>query len=172
MSGTAFRKTGAAAMAAAAVMAVSVTLPAPAQAYVGKHNLKNYATGRCLDSNWDGAVYTLPCAPNGTNAHQMWEPLLQYRDGVNPDIVVLRNDATGRCLARINSTGELRTIVECDDNDSYATVEWYAQGSSWKRVIFSHWYGNTSYAVDSNFTGGAYAQAWNGGLRQQWNFKS
>ncbi|MEU8379111.1 hypothetical protein [Streptosporangium sp. NPDC048865] len=117
-------------------------------------------------------MYTLPCAPNGTNAHQMWEPLLQYRDGVNPDIVVLRNDATGRCLARINSTGELRTIVECDDNDGYATVEWYAQGASWRRVVFSHWYGNTSYAVDSNFTGGAYAQAWNGGLHQQWNFKS
>ncbi|MGJ6969562.1 hypothetical protein ACSDR0_47535, partial [Streptosporangium sp. G11] len=83
-----------------------------------------------------------------------------------------RNDATKRCLARINSTGELRAIVECNDNDSYATVEWYAQGASWRRVVFSHWYGNTNYAVDSNFTGGAYAYPWNGGLHQQWNFKS
>lgn len=168
------RRMIAVAMSAALTPALGLTLPAPAQAYVGAGNLKNYATNRCLDSNWAGDVYTLPCSPRNTNDHQLWEPILQHRgDGIPGsrlrfDLVVLKNRATGRCLARISS-GALRTTVECEDNDSSSAREWFAQGTSWNKVIFSLWWGNTSYAVDSDYAGNAYSQAWNGGLHQQWN---
>ncbi|GAB1822550.1 RICIN domain-containing protein [Herbidospora sp. RD11066] len=169
------RKTNAVVVSAAVTVAVGMTLPAPAQAYVGTGNLKNYATGRCLDSDFNGNVYTLPCSPPYFNLHQLWEPILQYRgDGIagSPhrfDLVVLKNRATNRCLARMDN-GALRTTVECDDNEWNSAREWYAQGSSWNKVIFSLWWGNTSYAVDSNHAGQSYAQTWNGGQHQQWNF--
>ncbi|WP_157519928.1 hypothetical protein [Herbidospora daliensis] len=47
--------------AVAAGATLTLALPSPAQAYVGENVLSSKQTGRCLDSNWSGAVYTLPC---------------------------------------------------------------------------------------------------------------
>jgi hypothetical protein len=37
---------------------------------LGIYNLKDVATGRCLDSNASGSIYTNPCQP--TNEYQQW----------------------------------------------------------------------------------------------------
>jgi len=63
------RGTIAVAMSAALTLTLGLTLPAPAQAYVGAGNLKNYATGRCLDSDYAGNAYAQ--AWNG-GLHQQW----------------------------------------------------------------------------------------------------
>jgi serine/threonine-protein kinase len=56
---------------------------------LGARQLKSSATGRCLDSNHDGAVYTLPCDAN--NPYQNWrfDPNSEGR---------IQNFATNHCL--------------------------------------------------------------------------
>src|SRR5262245_17255039 len=80
--------------AAASALAASVTLAPPAaSADVVRQdtNLRSWATGRCLDSNFAGNVYTLPCQIG--NGFQSWQLI------PNSDRWLVRNEATGMCLA-------------------------------------------------------------------------
>ncbi|MEZ7005478.1 RICIN domain-containing protein [Streptomyces sp. AD55] len=62
---------------------------------------KNVATGKCLDSNGAGKVYTLGC--NGGN-YQRWT----VRES-GAGVVVWKNVATGRCLDS-NGAGNVYTL--------------------------------------------------------------
>ncbi|KND28198.1 hypothetical protein IQ63_33835 [Streptomyces acidiscabies] len=72
----------------------------PASAYVGENFLRNWETGRCLDADNTGSIYTLPCQQG--NAYQTWEP--NYIRHSTYDMVQVKNKATGRCL-HVNGGG-------------------------------------------------------------------
>jgi hypothetical protein len=88
----------------AAVCAVAATASlwaaSPAQA-VYTETYQNYATGDCLDSNWQGHVYAIAC--NGGN-YQKWIPTV---DGYG--FRRIQNYETGRCLDS-NFNGDVYTL--------------------------------------------------------------
>jgi hypothetical protein len=64
----------------------------PYQGYYYFYSLQNQATGRCLDSNAAGQVYTNPCQAPG-NAYQDW-----YRQTIETNVVIFTDVATSRPL--------------------------------------------------------------------------
>jgi len=152
---------------ATATLAVGMSVGAlfmattPASAYVGENFLRNWETGRCLDADNSGSIYTLPCQSG--NAYQTWQPV--YLRHTSADEVQIRNKATGRCL-HVNGNGALTTYW-CDDsgNPSF-NQRFLANGSSWDNVeLKNSLFGS---CVDSNRDGAAYANGCNGGGYQKW----
>jgi hypothetical protein len=143
------------------VAASMLVVQAPAQAdYVGTNYLRNWATGRCLETNESGQVYTNPCTlPVGSNPNQSWTPRRVGHDGY--DIVILTNRA-GRCLMNVDF---LYAHYGCDNVflDHYA---WGAKGT-WYQVVLENEIGG---CLDSNQAGQAYLHACNGGGFQKWRF--
>ncbi|WP_155355879.1 hypothetical protein [Acrocarpospora macrocephala] len=163
--------------AAAVALAAGVTLPAPAQAagYVGESILRSRLTKQCLDSNFAGQVYTLPCSARGTNDHQIWEPLLQLRSGPGGpayDIVALKNKATKMCLAFVYSGSRIKTTSECSNANSALDPEWYAQGTGWRDVVFYQWHGNPSkkWTLFTDVSGAVYSQITGNYQNEHWQF--
>ncbi|EDY47217.1 actinohivin [Streptomyces clavuligerus] len=137
-------------------------------AYVGTNVLRNWETGRCLDSNAQGDVYTLPCSlPVGSNAHQVWEPLLRGKDP-SADIVGLRNVATNRCAA-FRYPANI-TTVPC--SATVTAQQWFAYGAGWDNVTFVSRGGPIGGpdTIDSDRNGNVYAYTRNGGGFQRWKF--
>ncbi|NAS25747.1 ACP synthase [Herbidospora sp. NEAU-GS84] len=154
-----------------------MALPAPAQAadYVGESILRSRLTNECLDGNFAGDVYTLPCSARETNAHQIWRPLLQLRSGPNGptyDIVALQNKATKRCLEFVYSGNRVRTTSECDSATTALDPEWYAQGTGWSNVVFYQWRGNPSrkWALFTDVTRAVYPAVSGGYQNEHWKF--
>ncbi|MHC5907718.1 RICIN domain-containing protein [Streptomyces sp. S6] len=151
------------AMALAAGMSVGVLFMAttPASAYVGQNFLRNWETGRCLDADNEGNIYTNPCQSG--NGFQTWEPIYLYNNG--SDVVQVKNKGTGKCL-HVNGNGALTTYW-CDDNGTpSANQQFAAKGSSWNQVELTNRLFNT--CVDSNYAGHAYVSGCNGGGYQKW----
>ncbi|MER5432110.1 ACP synthase [Streptomyces sp. NPDC002588] len=130
----------------------------PASAYVDPNFLRNWETGRCLDSNAAGDVYTLPCQQG--NAYQTWRMVFQY---VNQyDVVEIQNQATWLCLTQ-NFYGELET-APCGEDRSQL---FYGVGSGWDNVQLLNVLYSTQ-CLDSNYAGSAYLLTCNGGGYQHW----
>lgn len=165
----------AAAVAAGVVVAVAVTasmpaLAAPAAPAGTSFILKSpqdAQTGRCLDSNAAGDVYTSPCQAPG-NSYQDWiETAYQVELPAffgSPTSYSLEDAATGRCLDS-NANGNLYTSPCQAPGNTYQ--DWVPNdeiipGSRSLRD------GATGRCLDSNANGNAYTLPCNGGNFQNW----
>lgn len=138
----------------------------PAQAYPPNAGIiRNWETGRCLDSDWNGNVYTLPC--NGGN-YQKWYIQWNFdRCGYSycQTGFLVRNVATDRCLDSWGSPYVV-TSSECwvrSDNRS-----WQVSTSNNYVVTRFKWFTDSNFCLDSNYAGNVYTQWCNGGGFQNW----
>ncbi len=136
------------ATAVAALAGLSVINPTPANAAV-EYMYKDVATGRCLDSNIEGYVYTGPC--NSSNNYMRW-----YQSwGQVPGTVVLQNKATGLCLYDYATWGIYTN--KCSPRTPYR--EWFISHDA-NGYVFKH--STTKLCLDSNANGDAYSHACGG----------
>jgi serine/threonine-protein kinase len=157
-----------------AFSAITAASPAQAYTYIGENVIRNWETGLCLDSNWAGDVYTLPCEL-GTNPHQVWEVYHQSRNSAGVPIVQLKNKATGRCLDTADGSNPVTvSISHCPAYPAawlppayvYETF-FYATGEPLYRTQFRSYY-SSGYCLDSNRSGDVYSIPCNGGNYQNW----
>jgi hypothetical protein len=131
-----------------------------AQAYTYQWQFQNWATGRCLDSNAAGDVYTSPCQRG--NNWQTWT-VEGTPQSIGGDEVYLENVATGRVLNYFNGDGWVSTQT------SYYYAKGYAVGPNWSNVHFTHYTPfDQSVCLDSNASGQAYNLVCSGNANQTW----
>jgi hypothetical protein len=119
-------------------------------------------TGRCLDSNGSGSVYTNPCQYPG-NLYQVWtqtEWEAVVPGGPTYYFLTFKDYATGRCLDS-NGSGSVYTNLCQLPGNPYQT--WYAGGGG---PLLD---GGTSRCLDSNYAGHVYTLPCNGGNYQKWD---
>ncbi|MEW9555365.1 ricin-type beta-trefoil lectin domain protein [Nonomuraea sp. NPDC050783] len=142
------------------VLLASLALVAsPANAYPPNPGIiRNWATGRCLDSNFAGQIYTLPC--NNGN-FQLWQIL--YYDG---SWWRIRNYQTGLCIDGNNNSAVY--MSPCQDPNLWQkwSINWREGAAIWSNVTFKH--ATNSWCLDSNGAGAVYTQPCNGGGFQDW----
>lgn len=154
-------RTGAAALFLALGFSLLHTGTASADSTIKTDLLRNWATGRCLDSDSSGSVYTLPCQSG--NGYQTWSlVLVDHRDY---DVVQIKNKATGRCLVQVDSA--LGTAPCSSYNQwGYQLQLWLGVGSGWDKVSLKSFAWNT--CLDSDTAGSVYPFTCNGGGYQKW----
>lgn len=139
----------------ASVLAL-VAVSAPAQADSSRL-LRNWATGRCLDMNYSGVVYTLGC--NGGN-YQNWD-LVYVSDQAG--FYALRNAQTGLYLYRDGSGVRGGSSL----NQANSIYPFARSGQAWEyQAEYRFTTGNV--CLDSNGNGEVYAIGCNGGGNQTW----
>ncbi|WP_157876602.1 RICIN domain-containing protein [Streptomyces graminilatus] len=129
-----------------------------ASAYVGPNLLRNWETGRCLDSNSSGQVYTNPCQTG--NDYQTWNMLFSRHDAY--DIVEVQNKATGLCL-RYDINRRMITANCLGSGGAHAGL-WAAVGSSWDKVQLKSAFGGNE-CVDNTSGGVSLRGCYNTGLQ-------
>lgn len=150
---------------ALAATAIATLLVAGTPAHAGDEvlNFRNRATGRCLDSNSDGKVYTLPC--NG-GSFQKWRLVQQN----GPRSYWLANVATGKCLAAqeghmlVYATGCSGGGME----NYWAPTSGYARWATQNAIPVADIIIDRT-TLDSNAAGDVYLEAENGGAFQFWD---
>ncbi|MEV1062060.1 RICIN domain-containing protein [Streptomyces sp. NPDC050263] len=132
--------------------------------YVKTDILRNWETGRCLDSNSVGQVYTNPCDQG--NDYQRWTVV--YKGHSAFDEVQIVNKATQRCLYSNDYPSLVLATVPCEGVGAGQTPGagqvWGADGSGWDNVQLK----KRQWCLDSNRGGSAYMQDCNGGNYQHW----
>jgi hypothetical protein len=141
----------------------------PSVAEEPRHQLRNQATGLCLDSNHDGHVYTLRC--NGGD-YQKWVPeadRIHYWENSSVDSFHIKNVATGRCLDS-NHDGHLYTLP-CQMPNRWQSWDNHID-HNYRPSEFKYDLRNveTGRDLDSNHAGHAYTEPPNGGTFQHWAY--
>ena len=150
-----------AAVAVAAVVVLAVVGGAPAMAAPTPQwsittGLTDLQTGRCLDSNAAGSVYTNPCQVPG-NHYQDWVESFSAQPSGQGSFSY-QNVATGRCLDS-NAAGHLYTLPCQPPGNPYQ--DWDSSGTR----FLDH---ATGRCLDSNQAGNTYTLPCNGGNFQNW----
>jgi serine/threonine-protein kinase len=161
------------------VMSFGLMASAPASAqYWWTTHFQNWATGRCLDSNSNGDVYTLPC--QWGNPWQTWEIRSWGQWGPNGLYHELKDNASQRCLGSYGFNQWEERTGDCSNWGANFNGMKDVRGNNWGGVQFvtynfyadpypyyspGYWH---SYCTDA--TGGFYAQEWecNWGGYQTW----
>ncbi|WP_157845538.1 hypothetical protein [Kitasatospora phosalacinea] len=136
--------------ALAAVMATAGVAAAPAQATEGPSPVwytgivRSWAQGRCLDSNDNGEVYTIPC--NGSR-YQQWNIIIQNHPKDEWATVWIQNVQTGRFLE-----------PHCDTCGSWQPGVWTSGSLDALRAWLL-------FPTNDNWT--AWRFAWNPGITQR-----
>ena len=155
----------AATAAAVAALAVAGSTPAmaapatPAGTATSVLSLQDFQTGRCLDSNAAGHVYTNPCQTPG-NPYQDWTDNGYTING--KFYLSFRDVATGRCLDS-NAAGNLYTNPCQAPGNPYQ--DWVHGYPGRPAAFFGR---QTQRCLDSNAVGNAYTLQCNGGNFQNW----
>jgi serine/threonine-protein kinase len=139
--------------------AVGISTQSAQAAVTLTFHLQDWATGRCLDSNTAGDVYTSPCQ-SGNN----WQTWRIYTYPPTSD-VDLQNVATGRWLTWDGSSSTVRT------SSSYSFLaDAQALGPNWGNVHLDYdpHRDGSNHCLDSNGSGAAYVIACNYGTYQTW----
>jgi Cytolethal distending toxin A/C domain len=140
----------------------TVNASSASAADIGSNFLHNWQTGRCLDSNAAGSVYTNPCQSG--NGYQTWRVI--YFGHTDYDIVQIRDVATGHCLWRDNGN-PIAAPCPADTAPNVGGTLWRAVGSSWNLVNLTDPYADHP-CLDSNYAGSVYILGCNGGGYQNW----
>jgi serine/threonine-protein kinase len=109
---------------------------------------QNQATKRCLDSNFNGVVYTLTC---NTGLYQNWV-IIKYLDGYS----TIMNKSTGLYLTVSGSSILTRT------RDGTTNQDWRIAGTQLLNRV-------TNKVLDSNDVGSVYSSTPNTFNYQKWN---
>lgn len=125
---------------------------------------RNRQTGRCLDSNHQGAVYTNTC--DRRNAYQQWEVhFFRPKWYAGKEIILMKNVATGRCL---DSWDRRIMTLGCHAwRPQQFSVDYkrYRLGTTWRSFT-----GETSgMRLDSNDRGDVYGEPEHGNRNQEWH---
>ncbi|MEU1734858.1 ricin-type beta-trefoil lectin domain protein [Streptosporangium sp. NPDC020145] len=102
-----------------AILASTTLIATPAHA-ASVTIIRSWETGLCLDSNFAGEVYTLPCNVPQNNNHQKWRT-----NYPSTGRTWIQNLATGLCL--VTSEGNTVRTVPCDTGGFYQ--EWVIEPS-------------------------------------------
>jgi hypothetical protein len=131
-------------------------IPALTPAASHATEIKNVATLRCLDSNYDGSLYTLGCHGG---SYQQWNLSL------NSYGYSFTNRQTGRCLDS-NTSGHAYTL-SCNGGNFQRWRPTFTSnaGGSWEMVNVA-----TLRVLDSNADGSSYTLFPNWGNFQRWYF--
>jgi hypothetical protein len=145
------------AMLAASTLLAVFAMANPASATPTPHNWFDVATGRCLDSNYAGKVYTTTAtACSSGNRYQLW--LDWYDANTNFESTDYQ---TVRCLDS-NSSGNVYTLP-CNGGNYQ---KWYVTGNvlsgEWNIVNVA-----TGRCLDSNAAGAVYTNPCGAGNRYQ-----
>jgi hypothetical protein len=127
-------------------------LAAPAMASVPPGHIMNLGTGRCLDSNYNGAVYLNSCLPSDN--YQKWHTI---NDG--SEIV---DNQTGRCLDANHHQGVFTN--PCPPNPTLRDASQYdlwASGVDNRNEVTWENEGEGAWALDANNHQGVFTAPYN-----------